>query len=368
MKEELKVYLSQKASQVDSYISNYKKDFFAPQDLYDAAISYPMSGGKRLRPAVTMLCAGIFGGEKAEKTALPVACGAELFHNWTLIHDDIIDNDDFRRGNPTAHKRIASFAQKYEMPVEITEEYGRDIAILAGDRLHSLSIAMMSELRKDKNVSPDVILEIISMAESEYVGELIAGEAIDVCNGMMYDSSYNSLVYFSEHEDEIISMMRGKTGILYAFCCVAGAMIGLNSADVTLPQLVALKNFAIDCGIAFQLQDDILGITADEKTLGKPVGSDIREGKKTTILTETFRNSNENERQLITRTVGNKNADKDDIEAVKELFIKNRGLEYTQSLAQKYIDASLKNLTFIPDNEYKTLLIQWAEYMTNRNY
>lgn len=368
MKPELKAYLTESAIRVNEYLKNWKQEFFAPQDLYDAAISYPMSGGKRLRPAVAMLCAGIFGGAKSELDALPVACGAELFHNWTLIHDDIIDNDDFRRGIPTAHKRIAAAALKYDMPNEITEEYGRDIAILAGDRLHSLSICMMSQLRKNKDIDPSVALEIIAMAENEYVGELIAGEAIDVCNGMMYDTSYKSLEYFCSHEDDIISMMRGKTGILYAFCCVAGGMIGLNTPYADTPVLAALKQFAIDCGIAFQLRDDILGIVSDEKTLGKPVGSDIREGKKTTILTQAFRNSNQKERELITRTVGNKNADKKDIQAVKTLFDKNGGLEYTEKLACRYIDSSLENLKAIPDNEYKTLLVQWADYMTSRNY
>lgn len=368
MKAELKAYIQEKVVEVNSYLENYKKEFFAPADLAEAAISYPMSGGKRLRPVVTMLCAGIFGGKEAEKAVLPVACGAELFHNWTLIHDDIIDNDDFRRGNPTAHKRIAALSQKYGMPQDITDEYGCDIAILAGDRLHSLSICMMSELRKNKAIDPRVALEIIAMAENEYVGELIAGEAIDVCNGMMYDTSYETLEYFSNHEDEIISMMRGKTGILYAFCCVAGSMIGLNTYDSSTPVIAALKRFAIDCGIAFQLQDDILGIISDEKTLGKPVGSDIREGKKTTILTETFRNATESERELITRTVGKENVPTEDIEAVKKLFADKGGLAYTEALAQKYVESSLKNLDLVPDNFYKNILIQWAEYMTGRNY
>lgn len=368
MKEELKCYISDKVKEVDGYLQGYKKEFFAPSDLAEAAFSYPLSGGKRLRPVVMMLCAGLFGAEKAEKAAIPVACGAELFHNWTLIHDDIIDNDDFRRGNPTAHRRIAADARKYGMPPQITDEYGRDIAILAGDRLHSLSICMMSELRRNPDVDPSVALEIIAMAENEYVGELIAGEAIDVCNGMMYDTSYKSLEYFAAHENEIISMMRGKTGILYAFCCVAGGMIGLNTADAERKELLALKQFAIDCGIAFQLRDDILGIVSDEKTLGKPVGSDIREGKKTTILTEAFRNANQSERELIARTVGNKNASSDDTEAVKELFKNCGGLEYTERLAEKYVESSLRNLEILPENKYKNILVQWAEYMTGRNY
>ena len=368
MKNELKNFIQDKIERVNDYISSYNTEFFAPRDLAEAALAYPLSGGKRLRPAVLMLCAGLFGGEKAELAALPVACGTELFHNWTLIHDDIIDNDDFRRGNPTAHKRIYADALRYGMPEALTEEYGRSIAILAGDRLHSLSICMMSELRKNPDIDPAVALEIIAMAESEYVGELITGEAEDVCNGMMYDTSYESLKYFSENENKIISMMRGKTGILYAFCCVAGGMIGLNTANANDERLVALKNFAIDCGIAFQLRDDILGVVSDELTLGKPIGSDIREGKKTTILTETFRNASESERALITRIVGNKMASKEEIDSVTELFNKCGGLKYTEQLAQKYVESSLINLKAIPDNEYKAILVQWAEYMTGRTY
>lgn len=368
MKTELKDYISDKVQEVNAYLKGYEKGYFAPDDLAEASFSYLMSSGKRLRPVVMMLCAGMFGGPKAEKAALPVACGAELFHNCTLVHDDIIDNDDFRRGTLTAHRCIAANARKYGMPQSVTDEYGRDIAILAGDRLHSLSVYMMSELRRNPEVDPRVALEIIAIAENEYFGELITGEAIDVCNGMMYDTSYKSLEYFSTHEDEIISMMRGKTGILYAFCCVAGGMIGLNTADTERAELVALKRFAIDCGIAFQLQDDILGIVSDEKTLGKPIGSDIREGKKTTVLTEAFRNADEKQRELITQVVGNKDASAEDTEKIKEIFRICGGLEYTENLANKYIESSLKNLDILPDNKYKKILVQWAEYMTGRNY
>jgi geranylgeranyl diphosphate synthase type I len=163
-------------------------------------------------------------------------------------------------------------------------------------------------------------------------------------------------------------MMRGKTGILYAFCCVSGAMIGLNTYNQKLPLIEDLKQFAIDCGIAFQLQDDILGVISDEKTLGKPVGSDIREGKKTTILTETFRNSTPKERELLTAVVGNKNATQKDIDDVKKLFELNGGLAYTEKIAQEYIQSSLQKLAKLPDNYYKELLSEWAEYMTTRKY
>lgn len=143
-------------------------------------------------------------------------------------------------------------------------------------------------------------------------------------------------------------------------------MLGLNCSDATAREVVALGRFARDCGIAFQLKDDILGIVSDEGTLGKPIGSDIREGKKTVILQEAYANASADERRVMERTVGNRNALTEDIEEVKRIFRDRKGLEKAEELAASYINDAMKSLDVLPDSEYKTLLGLAADFMSAR--
>ena len=145
-------------------------------------------------------------------------------------------------------------------------------------------------------------------------------------------------------------------------------MIGKNTVNKNDVEIEAITKFTGNCGIAFQLQDDILGIVGDEKKLGKPVGSDIREGKKTTILLTALKNANPQEAQKILSTIGNKNAAESDINRVKELFIHLNGIDYTQELAANYINHALPHLNSLADSKYKQLLKEWANYMVEREF
>jgi geranylgeranyl diphosphate synthase type I len=159
-----------------------------------------------------------------------------------------------------------------------------------------------------------------------------------------------------------------KTGILYEFAGLAGAMIGKDTADIKDSGVQAVKSFTGKCGIAFQLQDDILGILGDEKVLGKPVGSDIREGKKTTIVLEALKNANEEQREAILKSLGNPDCSEDDIKLVKTLFVDLNGIEHTRNLALNYIKEALPHLEKIKDSYYRMLLYEWADYMVNRDF
>ena len=301
MHTELATFLKEKEKEILAFIEGSEvQKYIQPKDLYDAVRAYVFRPAKRLRPAVLIMACGCVGG--AEELAIPAAAGVELFHTWTLVHDDIIDNDNLRRGAPTVH-RVMAEAGRTGLGLDggPAEEYGRHLAILAGDMQHAWAINLFIDLATKKNLDPWVVLKIISWLESYVIGNLLGGETRDVQLGI---TEISGDLAFSE--DEIIRMLWLKTGILYEFAGLAGAMIGKGVADFEDPEVKAVKDFTGYCGIAFQLQDDILGVLGDEKLLGKPVGSDIREGKKTTILYDALRNANEDERRTILQILGTK--------------------------------------------------------------
>ncbi|MDQ2085682.1 polyprenyl synthetase family protein [Herbivorax sp. ANBcel31] len=362
MSVELMEFLKEKEKDLVKYIkgSDVQK-YFRPKHMYDAVISYVYRSAKRLRPSVLIMSCGCLGGE--ERVAIPAAAAVELFHTWTLVHDDIIDNDSLRRGEPTTHLLLKD-AGKADLKLsdKLAEDYGKDIAILAGDVQHAWSITFLIETTTKMGIDPCITLEIIKYMESYAVGNLIYGEAVDVQMGMT-----DSKAAMKFTEDDIINMMWGKTGVLYGFSGLAGAMIGKGTSDINDSQVTSIKDFTSNCGIAFQLQDDILGIVGDEKILGKPIGSDIREGKKTTIVLESLKNANEEQKSLIFNVLGNKDASENDVKNVIKLFKELNGVEHTKTLAQKYIEKALPNLNEIEDSKYKNLLLCWADFMINRD-
>lgn len=208
------------------------------------------AGGKRLRPALVMEFCRVCGGEP--ETALPVACAIEMMHTFSLIHDDLpcMDDDDMRRGKPSCHKA-----------------FGEANALLAGDALAILPAEIIAKAGLKGTLSQTAALKIISLlGEQAGIYGMIGGQVIDTENEGKQLS-----------ENVILEMYRMKTGALLDFCCRAGVIAAGGGAE---PQLAA-GTYAKKLGLAFQIIDDILDITADEKLLGKPVGSDRDSGKYT---------------------------------------------------------------------------------------
>lgn len=333
-------------------------------DIYDGVLSYLQRPAKRLRPAVLLMACGCIGGEERESIAIPAAAGVELFHTWTLVHDDIIDNDALRRGSPTVHEAMKARAfATLTNDAQLADDYGRDLAILAGDVQHGWSITAFIDCMQEAGIDPLVILHIIKHLETHVIGMLVNGEVLDIQYGMRDLDDMNDI-----DEENIVHMLWLKTGVLYEFAGLAGALIGKNSVNFDDEQVVALKNFTANCGTAFQLHDDIIGIIGNEKELGKPVGSDIREGKKTVIVHEALKNASQSERHQILSVLGNKHASQNDISDVTQLFEKLGGIARTKALADHYTNMALPYLNAFPSSKYKELLILWADYMINRTY
>ena len=338
----------------------------SPEDIRAGATSYLQRPAKRLRPAVLLLSCGCANSSFDLDAAMAAAAGVELFHTWTLVHDDLIDNDDVRRGKPSVHREIEE-ASKARLGLGAQEamEYGRDIAILAGDVLHAWSIKLFASLAENGAASASVALKLVTMLETETISSLIHGEALDV----QYSFGYKGIDgLLGIGDSEITDMLRLKTGALYSFSAAAGAMVGNNTADENDPDVAALRRFAGYCGTAFQLQDDILGVIGDEEALGKPVGSDIREGKKTTILLEALRNASPRQRACLSAVWGDRSARPEDIEKAKSLLIELNGVGYTARLARRYIDDAIPCLDGFGDSPYKRMLLQWADYMVDRSF
>lgn len=356
-------YLKECSARVSAYYAETSAARFPlePNELMDGTFAYFERGGKRLRPAIISLSAAALGGAEREEAALPCALGLEFYHNYTLIHDDILDRDDTRRGKPSVHTFTKALALKDGVPEEVAAEYGTANAILAGDALHSAAIASIASLSQNGAVKPEVTLKILSLIEGTYGMRLLSGEAIDTKNGLYYGKG----AFYALKEEDVLHMISGKTSALFAVCAVSGAMIGKNSADENDPEIAALREFAENCGMAFQLQDDILGIQSTEETLGKPVGSDIREGKPTVLLIHAYQNASEKEKKLLRTLVGSAKS-KDEILAVRDILIKNGGVSYTQSLAEDYIRKAQSALSSLPDSRYKKILFAWSEFMLHR--
>ncbi|MBK9423842.1 MAG: polyprenyl synthetase family protein [Bacteroidetes bacterium] len=329
-----------------------------PSILETCTMSYIRGGGKKLRPGVLMLACKAVGGNPEQ--ALPAAAAVELFHTWTLVHDDIIDNDHVRRGVPTVHKTAEHYAlETLGLKGAVAAKYGTDTAILTGDIQHGWSISMLSDNLVRGGIKPEVALRLITILQIDVLRTLVEGELLDVDFGLFHS-------IYDLSEEQILDMLWRKTGILYEFCAVAGAMIGKNSADYD-EEVNALKQFCSLCGTAFQVKDDILGLVGKSAELGKPVGSDIREGKKTLLVLEALRNADDKQKAIIFEALGNSQATEEQISRCTKTIIDLGGVEKAHKTALHFVEKALPNLAKISPSPSRDLLNDWAGYMIDRN-
>lgn len=345
---------------VDAYLFDAcHHKWFEPEHIRRAVLSYPGRPAKRLRPTVLLLACSAVGGDETD--ALPAAAGVEMFHTWTLVHDDLIDNDSLRRGQPSVHEEGAQWARDELAYDEAhAREYGRNLCILAGDIQHAWAVVLFLECARSGRVRPDVVLALTSMLESSVINQLLHGEMLDI--------QYSRRPIDSLTEAEVVEMLRLKTAVLYQFAATAGACIGSDTRPGESAIGQALAEFSEHCGIAFQLQDDILGVVGDEALLGKPIGSDIREGKRTVVLLHAWGRADSAQRRLLDATLGNPAASPADLAAARSLLAGLGGVAHAQTLARMHLDTALAALARVPDSPSRALLNAWAEYMLSRTF
>lgn len=352
--------LSRRKEIVYEYLSSSRfRELFHPEHIHDSVYSYIKQRGKSLRPAILFFSCGAVGGD--EEKAVPAAAAIEVFHTWTMVHDDIIDKDSRRRGGFTVHEEFRRKAiSELGYDEDYARHYGISMAVLAGDMQQGWAVSLLSELSCQNGIHPDLVLYFIRDLEMRVQSMLIEGQMLDI--------QYSRLPVDSLSQEQILDMLWKKTGVLMEFPGKMGAMLGLNTTDPDHWLVRAISSFAGGCGIAYQLQDDILGIVGDEATLGKSVGSDIREGKRTVIFHQALKNANSRQKSQLTEIYGSEKADDQNIQKVKSLLRELGGIEYTKELARSYVKDSLMHLQKVPQSEYKDLLFAWADYMTEREF
>lgn len=361
MSDRLFKAIEERVAKVQEYVLSPRYvNLFSPEDIREAVTCYFESGGKRLRPAVMLFCCGAVGGD--EEKAISAAAAVEIFHTWTLVHDDIIDRDPTRRGAPTVHER---FAKKASTIARFGNDgdsahYGISIAVLTGDVQHGWGISLMTELTRKFGIAAEVTLTLINELDTRVLCTLVEGEVLDV--------QYSKEPIGNLTSEQIEDMLWKKTGALYEFAGASGAAIGLNTPDLKHPLVRTLEQFTSACGAAFQLQDDILGIIGDEKLLGKPVGADIREGKRTVIARESWMRASQSQRELIDETLGNAHATHDQIREVTKLFVELGGIEETARRARAHVERGMKYLNPLPPTKYRDWLADWAHLMIERKF
>lgn len=302
-----------------------------PKQVYGLIKEYIFRGGKRIRPALLMLCFRALKG-KDRQSALRAAALIELFHNFTLIHDDIEDDSKFRRGKPTLHLL-----------------YGIPIALNSGDALYTLiwNWLISLELPLEKRMK---FASILGCAFQR----VVEGQGIEL------DWYKSNKVEVSE--DEYFQMVAGKTGALMGASCAAGAY--LAGAE---PQLVEkFKAFGESIGVAFQIQDDILNVAGDFEKYKKEIGGDITEGKRSLILIHALAHSSEDEKKKLSHVLLSHTRDQKKIEYVMSIFRKYDSINYAKVKALGFLEKASAFLKELRPSKERDSLVKLSDYIINR--
>lgn len=294
-----------------------------PLDLYEP-IKYILSlGGKRMRPALLLMACDLFGGDVSK--AISPALAIEVFHNFTLMHDDIMDNAPLRRGKVTVHER-----------------WNKNVGILSGD------VMLIEGYKLMMHVDQHLLRPILNIFNETAVG---------VCEGQQFDMEFETRNDVGI--DEYITMIRLKTAVVLGGALKIGALIGgASTADAAL-----IHTFGEQLGIAFQLQDDILDVFGDPEKFGKQVGGDIMSNKKTYLLLKAVELASSSSKTELNKWMNASLADaKEKVEAVTEIYIQLQVRRYAEEAMQYYADKAFAALDAINlPEQHKQYLRDFAD-------
>jgi geranylgeranyl diphosphate synthase type I len=319
--------IEKNAKIVNKYLNSKLKG--NPKKLYDAAGHLIVNGGKRLRPYMVIRSCQILKGKVSN--AMPAASAVEMVHNFSLVHDDIMDNDEMRHGVPTVHKK-----------------FGMPIAILAGDVLFSKAFQVIT----DSKLSASATTQLVSR---------LSKACVDICEGQLLD------VKMAEEKKipsqaEYITMIGKKTAALFDVSCSMGAICATNKPK----DISNLSSFGRNLGIAFQITDDLIGVMGDPKITKKPVGNDLREGKKSLPILMAIKSAKGNDKKIILKAFGNPKIPKKDLSKAVDV-IRSLGIEENvRKQALKYAEKAEKSLTQY-SGPAKTELISLLDFVVKRS-
>lgn len=298
-----------------------------PSSLYQPASYILESSGKRLRPLLVLLSAKAVGGNI--KNVYNAALSVEMLHNFTLVHDDIMDNADLRRGNLTIHKK-----------------YNINTAILTGDILAAVAYEF---LLRDCKVNAKQALDSFTKG------------LVEVCEGQSLDTEFETRKNVSL--PEYIKMIEKKTAALARMCCELGAYLANGSNS----DIRALSDYGKYLGIAFQIQDDLLDITADKFEFGKRIGGDLLEGKKTFLFIEALEKAKGKDKSDLLKIIANKGIKENKIEYYKKLYEKLGVIEDAKVAIRNYTNKALRSINRL-SNKSEVEIFHWlADSLIKRN-
>lgn len=304
-------------------------DTIDPETLQTASKHLIKAGGKKIRPSLVLLSAEAVGGsiEGAYKTAAAV----ELIHTFSLIHDDIMDEDEMRRGKPAVHTL-----------------WGEPMAILAGDILFSLAFELVAHTKSDDVPASRVIKALNTVVDA----------CIKICEGQACDMSFEEK--FDVNESKYLNMIYKKTAALIAAATESGAILGGGTEE----QVKALSEYGELIGMAFQIQDDYLDVASDEEELGKPVGSDIVEGKMTLMVVHTLQEASAEDKEELISIL--KSEDESNTQRAIDIFNKYDSILYTRDIALDNVNRAKELLDVLDDSKAKEALYALADFMLQR--
>ncbi len=315
--------LQKRAKIVDESIPKFLP-ITPPDELYNAMRHLLDAGGKRLRPSALFLAAEAVGGKP--ENVVPAAVAIELVHNFTLIHDDIMDEADLRRGLPTVHKK-----------------WGVSRAIIAGDALYSKAFEILSCTKSE----PARLVESL---------ELMSKTCTDICEGQWMDMNFATRKDVTE--EEYMRMVEKKTAVLFATAVKIGAT--LSGANNEMAR--ALWDFGRMTGVGFQIYDDVIDLITPEEILGKAQGGDIIEGKRTLIVIHAL------SKGITIDALGKSNATKSEVSAALLALKESGSIDYAMNKAVSFVEEGKAALKVLPDSEARKILIGLADYMIERKY
>jgi len=308
---------------VDSFLINCLEK--TSDRLQKGYIHLLKAGGKRIRPAFTLLAAR-YGSEDIEKV-IPMASAFELVHMASLVHDDVIDHSELRRGEPT-----------------IRTVFGNNFSLHLGNYLFAKALQIIDEYN---NTSLNNLLACASM-------EMCRGELEQIAAAYNYKQSLRQYFY----------RIKRKTSLLITLSCQAGAIAAKAEPGVVR----ILGRYGHNIGMAFQITDDVLDYIADEKTLGKPVGSDIQQGIVTLPLIYVLNYGEEHVRRRLLDILEKKSFTREDIAQMTKLIETTEAIPFSLGIANKYVEKALKQLELLPENNTTCTLRQIAKFIYHRQY
>ncbi len=354
--EENKAYLKLKEykKEIDVLLEDFlnKEVEFASQfgkiteDLCLGIKEFNLRGGKRIRPALVIEGYKCLKGDNLDEVK-KASLSIELAEAYLLIHDDVIDNDDFRRGKPSFHKVFESkMAGK-----PFASKYGESMAIVGGD----ICALFCTDAILNTNFPLDIKLKTVSLY-NKIIRVVGYGQQLDIHYGYSQDAT----------EKNILNVFRMKTA---AYTIEGPLQLGVSLAGGTEEQISKMSEYGVPVGQAFQIQDDILGMFGDEKKLGKPADSDLKEGKRTLLILKALEQADENQKKMLLGALGNPNITDDIVEEVRDIIKETGSLEYSKKLA---VDLANKGKQAIIDSDFreegKDFLIGIADYLINRDF